>query len=1276
MKKLFRRISAFAMTIAVSVVNMTYGDFFVNTSANLDLQPITVPNVSSGQPFVTKINIKSESSLLRFLHFGIFGKEKISVTVYAKDDSGNPISDINLYNSDSTEIVGGSAPIYDAENDAYFATWFLEKGNYSLSAQPFTEQSAGGFYSIDLSKSNNDEVNEKEYQSIGVNGTGDGRYVLIEDDKPEIQVYPVHTDISGNYVNISTSEKYSDGGFYSSKDGDKVWTNGAFEYLITASDGGSGIYSISHKLSTSADYTSVRTSSENIQADFSVPVSVADTSGEKFISVKAEDNSGNITDIINSIQVETDKTAPSITIEKAEVIAENGSTIGNYTENSWTNKRVRITVSAEDNGSGADSIEVNSTGGKVSLNNVSRNGKKVTNIYIVDTDFMGSITFSAYDKVNNKSKDIFYKVRSETTPPSITNFDINQNINIQNYGFSLDSGAEISISAYDIEPYWSGIDYIELGFVDVQSMDTEYNYSESSIVKSEPVYVSQNSAVQTCNFSVGAGFNGQILARAVDCAGNVGKWRTLESLVADSQELHDETSYRDIIVGDAPYTDIDGNSLYSADQKVSFVVKDSHAGISKIRWYVRTSQGIVMGSDTVSDFSADNTDGWKINRKRDVITEAEKEIIVGENENNIEIGLCFSDNAGFETPWEVKYISIDKTKPEIISCSFDDNSDRKIFNKNRKATIIVRERNISADNLLDIAVTNQLNKNAVPYTVSDWELISAKSNRDEENMYRMTVSFNADAEYKFSLNARDLTGKTAEKPVKADFMIDKTAPVIDISYDNNNAVNNCYYNADRKATIKITEHNFRSDDVKYTLYAFAEDNITKIKENQIIPEKLKWTQNPNNKDEWTAQINFNKEGKFALNISCADKAGNSTSFKNGTFYIDKTAPKVEQSFTNGKSKFATNKLIVPKVKCSDYNQISEYHIRVNKIDINGNKDTDYHIKPTSADYTATYVKKPAVYEYTYNIFAERATSDGIYDISIYVSDLAGNTTEIKNLNLSINRNGSTFELVNTEAKEAVEKYSTNQTPQQERVDVEIKEINVSKRVGDSIITVTRDNKKARILTEDNYTIEEDKGGENDNGWYETTYKIDKSNFEDDGVYIITIETNDETGNTNSNNKSTVQFSVDSTPPQVVISGVRDNANLKEDEVNLQITFSDKNLYSIGSMHGDDMIIKINNDTYNFDDLNKLGAEISNDDAGNIVMLMTVKANGKNSKNDISVSLRDRADNVSEFRDSEITFRLSATFLMRHRWIVITVVALILLVLGINIFFIAKKVKRK
>ncbi|MCM1229125.1 MAG: hypothetical protein NC489_03240 [Ruminococcus flavefaciens] len=1281
MEKLFKRLSAFTMAVTVMAINLTFGCFGAITSAELDSPAIDVTAMSSGQPFITKVKIKSENSLLRFLHSGIFGKEKVSVTVYAKDSNGNPISDINLFNADNTEIESTDLPAYDAENDAYFITWNLEKGSYSLSAQPCTEQAVGGFYSIDLSKSNNDEVNEKEYQAVDVNSTSDGRLLLIEDTKPGVQIFPVHTDSNGNYVNLDSADKYSDGGFYSCRDNGKVWTNGAFEYLANASDDSSGIYSISYKLNNSSDYTVFKTSVEEIQQEFSLPISVpTDIAGEKSVSVRTEDNAGNISDSISSVPVEIDRTAPSLVIEKAEIISENGSAIGNYSENNWVNKRVRITVSAEDGGAGVDRIECSSVG-KVVLNNVTRSGRKVTNVYIVEPDFMGNIVFSAYDKVNNRSKDVSYKVRSETTPPSVTNFDINQDITIQDYGFSLDSGAVISIEAYDVEPYWSGINYIELGFVDLQSMSAEFNYSEDSIVKSEPVYVSQDSSVQSYNFSVGSGFKGQILARAVDVAGNVGKWRTLESLVTDSQEIHDESSYRGIIIDEAQNTDSDGNPLYSTDQKIRLNVKDSHAGIKEIKWYVRTSQGIIAGSDTNSDFTANNTDGWTVRKKRDIITEAEKEITVAEDENSIEIGLCFSDNAGFETPWEVKYISIDKTKPEIVSFSFNDDSKSTIFNKSRTATVIVRERNI-AEIKPEITVANQLNKKAVPYTVSDWVLVGAKSNRDaeDENLYKMTINFTADADYKLNMNVSDITGKTADNSVKADFTIDRTAPDIKISYDNNTAVNKSYYNADRKATITITERNFKSDGVKYTLTAFAEDNVTKIKETQIIPDKLKWTQNPNNKDEWTAQVNFNKEGKFSLSVSCTDKAGNRKTNGGEFFYIDKTAPKVEQSFTNGSEKSATNQLIVPKVKVSDYNLGSEKQIAdkcqviVNKIDMDGN--TDKNLDYTAESYTSGSAKKSAVYELTYNIFAERSTSDGIYNISIYVSDLAGNTTEIENLNLSINRNGSTFELINTEAKEAVEKYATNKTPLQEGVDVEIKEINVSKRVGDSVITVTRDNKKARILTEDDYTIEEGKTGENDNGWFETTYRINKSNFADDGVYVITIETNDEVGNTNINKKSTVQFSVDGTAPQIVISGVRDNANLKESEVQLRITFSDRNLYNIADMHGDDMIIKINNDVYNFDDLGKLDVQLSNDEAGSIVMLMNVKADGKNSKNDISASLRDRADNASEFRDSAVTFRLSSTFLMRHGWIAVAVIALVLLILGIDVFFIAKKIKRR
>lgn len=1269
MRTLLRRFSAFALSAFITAGNIAPACFHLETSADESgiskIQNVT--EVSESLPAVIKMKISSESSLLRFLSGGIFGKEKFSVTVYAKDSTGVPISDIKLF-SHGIELENDSAPVYASESDSYYMTWNLEKGEYNLSAAAYTydNQVTGGFYAIDLSKSNNDEVNEKEYPVITATAE-DGSLVLVEDVKPEVTVKPVHVDLNGNYTALDSMEKYTDGAFRSFYDSQKVWTSSGCDYLVTASDGGSGVYSISYKLNNLPEYTTQKADSSSIQAQFSLIANGGDSTGEKFLSAKAEDNSGNISDTVNSVPVETDNIPPSITIEKAEVIAENGTFISNYTENKWVNKRVRLTVSADDSGSGADRIEISAPSNKVSLNNVSRNGKKLTYIYIIEPDFMGNVSFTAFDRLENRSREISYKIMAESTSPSITSFDISQDINY----------TEISVEAYDIEPYCSGIDYIEIGFADSQA----YNESDVKIIDTQ--HFTGGDSTQMCSFSVDSDFRGgQILARAADCAGNTGKWRTLDSLITDSQEIHNDSSYMGIIVPEASYTDAENNPLYDTDQTITLDVKDSHAGISEIKWYVRTSEGIIAGSDSVSSFTKDNTDGWAVVRKRDVITEASKEINISADENNIEIGMCFSDNAGFETPWQIKYISIDKTAPEIVSFAFDDKSDKKIFNTNRTASIIVRERNLNTSKeLIDITVSDMLNKKAVPYTISNWEHISTEKNSasDGENFYKITINFTADAEYKINFTAQDITGKKSEAVKPAEFVIDRTSPDIKIVYDNNDSVNKNYYNADRTATITITEHNFDSKGVEYTLEAFSADNVTKMKMSDIIPSELKWVQDSKNKDKWTAVVNFNKEGRFSFTVSASDKAGNKKTSGGEVFFIDKTPPQVSQTFTDGGKNFATNEFLVPKITVSDYNLGSEKQtaekvaVDINKIDMNGNTGNDF--EATSSKYVPAEAKKPAFYEVTYNIFKDKEKSDGIYNISISVSDLAGNTVEFKDLNLSINRNGSTFELVNSEAREIVKNYETNGLPVQEAPDIEIREINVSKRVGDGVIMVTRDNKKSVILTGDDYTITEGKTGDN-NGWYETIYRIDRNCFQDDGVYMISVDTSDEVGNENSNKKLTVQFSVDHTPPDIVISGVMDNANIKDSEVQLRFTFSDRNLYSIDSLHGDDMIIKINDDIYNFDELDKLNADISNDEAGNIIVLMNIKSDGKNSRNDISASLVDRADNISELKDSEITFRLSATFLVRNGWIAVIIGGLVLAVLLADIFFISKKIKSR
>ena len=130
--------------------------------------------------------------------------------------------------------------------------------------------------------------------------------------------------------------------------------------------------------------------------------------------------------------------------------------------------------------------------------------------------------------------------------------------------------------------------------------------------------------------------------------------------------------------------------------------------------------------------------------------------------------------------------------------------------------------------------------------------------------------------------------------------IDTTAPVIDISYNNNNADSNTYFKDNRVATIKITERNFNADDVK----------IKVTKSGSEVKNSLDWkditgSYNLDNSTH-TATITYGADGDYTFAIEYTDLAGNkctSINFADGTvaeskFTIDKTLPTVEVSYDN------------------------------------------------------------------------------------------------------------------------------------------------------------------------------------------------------------------------------------------------------------------------------------------------------------------------------------------------------------------------------------------
>lgn len=133
--------------------------------------------------------------------------------------------------------------------------------------------------------------------------------------------------------------------------------------------------------------------------------------------------------------------------------------------------------------------------------------------------------------------------------------------------------------------------------------------------------------------------------------------------------------------------------------------------------------------------------------------------------------------------------------------------------------------------------------------------------------------------------------------------IDTTKPVIEVSYDNNNGDasfgDSVYYNANRVATIRVTERNFDPSAV----------NVVITNTDGTVPTISGWTTTAGtgNGDNTvhTATIVYAADGDYTFAISAKDKVGNANSGVSygasqapTAFTIDKTVPVISIAYDN------------------------------------------------------------------------------------------------------------------------------------------------------------------------------------------------------------------------------------------------------------------------------------------------------------------------------------------------------------------------------------------
>ena len=186
----------------------------------------------------------------------------------------------------------------------------------------------------------------------------------------------------------------------------------------------------------------------------------------------------------------------------------------------------------------------------------------------------------------------------------------------------------------------------------------------------------------------------------------------------------------------------------------------------------------------------------------------------------------------------------------------------------------------------DIALS--VTKDGAPYAASfTWTHESA-----DKHTGKLTLSEEGDYSFTVSYSDRSGNGMTVYQSEKV--IVDRTAPVISVSYSNSNVLQTLdgtkYYNAAQSATITVTERHFRAEDFVAVISAAGVDGtgVGVSDYAAYLKNRSNWTTDG---DKHTAVISFSADANYSLELSCKDLARNeSAKYGPDHFAVDTTPP--------------------------------------------------------------------------------------------------------------------------------------------------------------------------------------------------------------------------------------------------------------------------------------------------------------------------------------------------------------------------------------------------
>jgi hypothetical protein len=962
----------------------------VSTAKTINIKIDRTPPEITGFYF-QKSKSSVVSQVINFLSFGTYSNNAIDVVITA-DDSGpiasSGIQEITIY----SDGIAVESAMVDAGEDAAI---------FTLTPDHFAENRISASVK-DIAGNESLETKLTE-ENINTNAVSD--IISIKDEKPTISIVPLSEAV---YI-----------------DGDENWYDSNVGFNVTVDTESVGIYSVVIKVNGQTIETDENGKLINakffedktLQESFTINTDVNCLEGENIIEVIAVNNIGN--EVTASKAVFIDTTNPEIV--GFEITRENGDplsqTLNFLSFGIFFNEKVKVTVITDDGiTSGIKAITLYA--GKDLF--VADSPKTITAVGdgVFKAEFILPITditseakyldvllsAVAIDNVGNITGKDDENPNGKPVSPNTTNSNIlDSNLMIETVPPTIDMESPDADYSADGKNWYSD----DIMFTVIARDEDSGIRSVEIKINGETIRTDQDGKSVDANFYLtqtheeifkintdqgkrDADGAYLIEVTVVDNAGNahfvsnivykdddnpyIGKF---EFIPKTSDGISDTSEYIDAL---------EYGFYFKTDFTVNIHVGDPHpsSGFDRVVYrLVSYDNGVVIGE----------TSGTKkpVNGIVAIfVPEGFKGQIFAEVFDNV------GNNSGEVTP---QGFVIDALPPQIDIVNNNDTSHKdadgnKLYVTDMSFTVTIsdyesgiKEIGFSQSAEQESIERKVISLNNTGYQVGDvledgWLITEMDFNLVTKVVKTFTFTSD-DNDIVLTFDATDRSGNKTENIHSEKVTIDKTPPIINVSFRESESKNGNYYNANRIADITVIERNFNPDliiaEIENTFGEVPTFSFTSI-----------------SKTEHVAVIDFD-EGDYTFDIHGTDFGNHAATvnFSGGNenlFFVDKTKPEVEENFitfSNATTDNSFNTDMTATIK------INEHHFDPNATNLVITRKAAGEPHNTNDMVDVTEMMGGSRWESEGDIHTISITFDfdAVYQIEIMPVDLAGNTAE-------------------------------------------------------------------------------------------------------------------------------------------------------------------------------------------------------------------------------------------------------------------------------------------